>query len=55
MDEVVRRLGRSLETRLDAAEKRQLLAMIERVGGIEGGGLSDSQRYALDSLARQLG
>ena len=55
MDEVVRRLGRNLETKLDATEKRQLLAMIERVAGVEGGGLSDSQRYALDSLARQLG
>jgi len=54
MDEAIRRLGRNLETKLSAVEKQQLFGMIERVCGVEGGGLSDAQRYALDQLARQL-
>lgn len=55
MDETIRRLARNLETKLSAAEKQQLLAMVERVAALEGGGLSDSQKYSLDLLARQLG
>ena len=55
MDEAIRRLGRNLETKLSAAEKQQLFGMIERVAGLEGGGLSDAQRYAMVQLSRQLG
>jgi uncharacterized tellurite resistance protein B-like protein len=55
MDESVRRLARNLVPKLTASERRQLLGMVERVASIDGGGLSDSQRYALDNLARQLG
>lgn len=54
MDEAVRRLGRNLETRLSEAEKNQLMEMIQRVASIEGGELSDGQRYTLGQLARQL-
>jgi len=55
MDEAVRRLARNLETKVTAEEREQLLGMIERVASIDGGGLSDAQRYSLDQLARQLG
>jgi len=55
MDETVRRLARNLDTKLTGAEKEQLFGMIERVASIDGGGLSDAQRFTLDSLGRQLG
>ena len=54
MDEAVRRLARNLEGKLTEAEKEQLMGMIERVASIDGGGLSDGQRYTLGQLARQL-
>jgi len=54
MDETVRRIARNLQDMLTAEEKEQLFGMIERVASINGGGLSDAQRYTLDQLARQL-
>jgi uncharacterized tellurite resistance protein B-like protein len=54
MDEAVRRLARNLETKLSEAEKDQLRDMVERVASIDGGTLSDSQRYTLGQLMRQL-
>ncbi len=54
MDEAVRRLARNLEGKLTEAEKDQLMEMITRVASIDGGELSDSQRYTLGQLARQL-
>ncbi|GAB4392613.1 MAG: hypothetical protein Tsb0032_08940 [Kiloniellaceae bacterium] len=54
MDEAVRRLARNLEGKLTEAEKDQLMEMVERVASIEGGNLTDGQRYTLGQLARQL-
>ena len=55
MDEVVRRLARNLETKLTQEEKSQLMEMIERVASINGGAMTDAQRYTMMQLARQLG
>lgn len=55
MDEAIRRLARNLVGKLTAEEKGELLAMAERIAGLARGSLSDSQRYTLESLGRQLG
>lgn len=55
MDEVIRRLARNLIGTLDAAEKQELLAMVEQAASIDGGGLSETQQDSLERLARQLG
>ena len=54
MDEVVRRLAKSLNRLLDTIEKQQVLAMATRVASVEGSGPSDVQAYALETLKRQL-
>ena len=54
MDEVIRRLARNLNGRLEADERQQLFAMIEEVASVEGGRLSDTQRDTFDRLQQQL-